>query len=41
MNDMKNGVRKGLQSTLMQPTVMKLTPAEMIAISAYAAAQIP
>ena len=41
LNDIKNGVRKGLQSTLMQPTVMNLTPAEMISISAYAAAQIP
>jgi cytochrome c553 len=41
MNDIKNGVRKGLQSTLMQPTVMNLTPADMISISAYTAAQIP
>jgi cytochrome c553 len=41
LNDFKNGVRKGLQSTLMQPTVMNLTPADMISISAYTAAQIP
>jgi cytochrome c553 len=41
MNDIKNGVRKGLNSLLMQPTVMNATAAEMIAISAYVAAQIP
>jgi cytochrome c553 len=41
MNDIKNGVRKGLNSLLMQPSIMKATPAEMISISAYVASLAP
>jgi len=39
--DMQQGVRGGAQSALMRPVVSQLTLDDMIAISAYAAAQAP
>jgi cytochrome c553 len=37
--DIQQGTRKGAWSPLMKPIVENLTPDEMLAISAYVAAQ--
>lgn len=39
--DIQHGVRNGAQIELMRPVVLQLTQDDMIAISAYAAAQEP
>jgi cytochrome c553 len=41
LNDMQNGDRSGSSAALMKAVVEKLTPEDMIALSAYAASLDP
>jgi cytochrome c553 len=41
LSDMQKGVRRGLRSDLMSPSVARLTERDMIAIAAYVASRQP